>query len=106
MSLDVVGDNVEVDSTLGAILNLNSLTMGMGADGVGSKNLQAGNLVQDRDFFALFSGISLLLPLIYLTITRFWGKMRTELPPENQKEVNQTRKWCAGTKKMVSVPIA
>ena len=40
MSLDVVGDNVEVDSTLGAILHLNSLRMGMGADGVGSKKLE------------------------------------------------------------------
>ena len=39
MSLDVVADDVEVDSTLGAI-HLNSLTMGMGADGVGSKKLE------------------------------------------------------------------
>ena len=39
MSLDVVGDDVEVDTTLGAI-HLNSLTMGMGADGVGSKKLE------------------------------------------------------------------
>jgi hypothetical protein len=35
--------------------------------------------------FCLFSGILLLLPLIYLTITRFWGKMRSELPPEKPK---------------------
>jgi hypothetical protein len=54
-------------------------------DGVASKNPQAGNLVQDRDFSPLFSGISLLLPLIYLTITGFRGKMRSELPPEKPK---------------------
>ena len=39
MSLDVVADDVEVDSTLG-VIHLNSLTMGMGADGVGSKKLE------------------------------------------------------------------
>jgi hypothetical protein len=54
-------------------------------DGVASKIPQAGNLVHDRDFFCPFSGILLLLPLIYLTITGFRGKMRSDLPPDKPK---------------------
>jgi hypothetical protein len=61
-------------------------------DGVGSKNLQAGNLVHNCDFTALFSGILLLLPLIYLTITGIRGKMRKELPPEEPKGSKPNKK--------------